>query len=267
MFRFSFSTLIGFCAGIGLLAFAVASATDNHVIFISLSSFGLVFGSTMAAALISYSTADVLHAMRGMLYTFFHPPTSQKHLKQVTRRFVEWSSIYRQGGIVALEQSLTKQENNDEFIRAGIDLMGAGYANHDVRTMLTDQMDATWQRHTLEGKVLNTMAVYSPGFGMVGTIVGLIIMLDNLNGDMAGLGKGLALALITTLYGVLLSNLFFKPAANQVTEKQETMYFRHQLISEGFVLLSEKRTALYMQDRLNAFIKPSVRDQALSGEL
>ena len=192
---------------------------------------------------------------------------SQKHLKQVTRRFVEWSSIYRQGGIVALEQSLTKQENNDEFIRAGIDLMGAGYANHDVRTMLTDQMDATWQRHTLEGKVLNTMAVYSPGFGMVGTIIGLIIMLDNLNGDMAGLGKGLALALITTLYGVLLSNLFFKPAANQVTEKQETMYFRHQLISEGFVLLSEKRTALYMQDRLNAFIKPSVRDQALSGEL
>jgi chemotaxis protein MotA len=128
-------------------------------------------------------------------------------------------------------------------------------------------MDCTWQRQTLESKVLNTMAVYSPGFGMVGTIVGLIIMLDNLNGDMAGLGKGLALALITTLYGVLLANLFFKPAANQVTEKQETMYFRHQLISEGFILMCEKRDALYVQDRLNAFLKPSARAQIVAGEL
>lgn len=267
MFRFSFSTLVGFFAGIGLFMFAVASATENHAIFISLSSFGLVFGSTMAASLISYSTLDVVCALRSMVQTFLHAPTSQRHMRSLVKRFVEWSTIYRQGGIVALEESLTSAEKKDEFIRAGIDLIGAGYKNHDIRTMLTDQMDCTWQRQTLESKVLNTMAVYSPGFGMVGTIVGLIIMLDNLNGDMAGLGKGLALALITTLYGVLLANLFFKPAANQVTEKQETMYFRHQLISEGFILMCEKRDALYVQDRLNAFLKPSARAQIVAGEL
>jgi len=77
----------------------------------------------------------------------------------------------------------------------------------------------------------------------------------------------LALALITTLYGVVLANLFFKPAANQVTEKQETMYFRHQLIMEGFVLLAEKRDALYIQDRLNAYLKPNARMKALTEEL
>jgi len=267
MFRFSFSTLVGFFTGIGLVAFAISSATDNHAMFISLSSFALVFGSTLAASLISYSTADVLRALRSMLHTFLHPPTSQRHLRELVARFAEWSTLYRQGGIAALEQSLTTAEKKDEFIRSGMDLMSVGYANRDIRTMLTDQMDATWQRHTLEAKVLNTMAIYSPGFGMVGTIVGLIIMLDNLNGDMAGLGKGLALALITTLYGVLLANLFFKPAGNQVTEKQETMYFRHQLISEGFVLLSEKRDAMYLQDRLNAFLKPSARQPLTIGEL
>jgi len=267
MFRFSFSTLIGFVAGIGLFAFAVISSTENHTIFISLSSFALVFGSTMAASLISYSTMDVLRAMRSMLHTFLHPPTSQRHLRDLVRRFVDWSALYRQGGIAAIEESMTAEEQKDEFFRAGVELISSGYKGQDIRTMLTDQMDATWQRHTLESKVLNTMAIYSPGFGMVGTIVGLIIMLDNLNGDMAGLGKGLALALITTLYGVVLSNLFFKPAANQVTEKQETMYFRHQLISEGFVLLTEKSDALYMQDRLNAFLKPSAREQLLAGEL
>ncbi len=267
MFRFSFSTLIGFCAGIGLFAFAIVSSTENHAIFISLSSFALVFGSTLAASLISYNTMDVLRAVRSMMHTFLHPPTSQRHLKTLVRRFTDWTALYRQGGIAALEENMTAEEKKDEFFRAGVELISSGYKGQDIRIMLTDQMDATWQRHTLESKVLNTMAIYSPGFGMVGTIVGLIIMLDNLNGDMAGLGKGLALALITTLYGVVLSNLFFKPAANQVTEKQETMYFRHQLISEGFVLLAEKCDALYMQDRLNAFLKPSAREQMLSEEI
>jgi chemotaxis protein MotA len=103
------------------------------------------------------------------------------------------------------------------------------------------------------------MGVYAPGFGMVGTIVGLIIMLDNMGDDMANLGKGLALALITTLYGVLLANLLFKPTAAQVTEKQEQEYFRNQLITDGFVLLAEKKDALVVQDRLNAYVKPSKR--------
>lgn len=256
---FSFSTLIGFFAGISLFVFAVVSSTDNHQIFVSLSSFALVFGSTIAASLVSYSTKDVLIAVRCMAATFFHAPTSQQHLNKLVARFVEWSTVYRAGGIAELENSLTEKEKKDDFIRNGIELMGSGYKNSDIRMMLTDESDASWQRRTLEAKVLNTMAVYAPGFGMVGTIIGLIIMLDNMNGDMAALGKGLALALITTLYGVVLSNLFFKPAANQVTEKQETWYFRNQLITEGFVLLAEKRDPMFIQDRLNAYLQPASR--------
>lgn len=258
---FSFSTLIGFISGISLFIFAVLSSTDNHTIFVSLSSFALVLGSTLAASLISYTTKDVLIGVRSMAETFFHSPTSQRHLKAHVTRFVEWTTLYRSGGISALENSLTDKEKKDDFCRNAIELLGTGYKNHDIRLMLTDESDAAWQRHTLEAKVLNTMAVYSPGFGMVGTIIGLIIMLDNMNGDMAALGQGLALALITTLYGVVLSNLFFKPAANQVTEKQEALYFRNQLITEGFVLLSEKRDPIFIQDRLNAYLHPKARLQ------
>ena len=148
-----------------------------------------------------------------------------------------------------------------------MELLSSGHTNHDIRTILTDDMDAFWQRMTVESKVLNTMAVYSPGFGMVGTIIGLVIMLDNMNGDMAALGKGLALALITTLYGVVLANLIFKPAANQVTEKQEALYFRDQMIVEGFVLLAEKRDAFFIQDRLNAYLNPSMRFQPVEDSL
>lgn len=261
MFLFSFSTLIGMCVAVGLFVFAVVSSTDNYLMFLSLSSFALVAGSTFAASMISYSTRDVLIAVKGLLATFFHTPTSQKHLGAHVQRFVEWGNIYRTEGIAALEASLTPEEQKDHLIAHGIELLGSGYKNHDVRTMLTDDMDAHWQRLTLESKVLNTMAVYAPGFGMVGTIIGLIIMLDNMNGDMAALGKGLALALITTLYGVVLSNLIFKPAANQVTEKQEAFYFRNQMLVDGFVLLAEKRDGFYIQDRLNSYVTPSSRYQ------
>lgn len=267
MNRFSFSTLIGITVAISLFIYAIISSTDNYLMFISLSSFALVAGSTFAASLISYTTLDVLTAVKALFETLFHSPTSSKYLKAHVERFIEWGQIYRQQGIAGLESSLTDKERQDPFIAHGMELLSSGYKNHDVRTMLTDDMDAFWQRMTIEAKVLNTMAVYAPGFGMVGTIIGLIIMLDNMNGDMAALGKGLALALITTLYGVVLANLIFKPAANQVTEKQESLYFRDQMIVEGFVLLAEKRDALFMQDRLNAYLKPSARFQPIAEEL
>ena len=261
MFIFSFSTLIGICVAVSLFVFAIVSSTDNYLMFVSLSSFGLVAGSTFAASMISYTTHDVWVAMKGLFGTFFHTPTSQKHLRNHVARFVEWGQIYRTQGVAGLEASLTAQEQKDHILSHGFELIGSGYKSNDVRMILTDDMDAHWQRLTLESKVLNTMAVYSPGFGMVGTIIGLIIMLDNMNGDMAALGKGLALALITTLYGVVLANLIFKPAANQVTEKQEALYFRNQMVVEGFMLLAEKRDALYIQDRMNAYLRPSARYQ------
>jgi chemotaxis protein MotA len=267
MNRFSFSTLVGITAAISLFIYAIVSSTNNYLMFISLSSFALVAGSTFAASLISYTTMDVLTAVKALFETLFHAPTSSKYLRGHVERFVEWGQVYRQQGIAGLESSLTEKERKDPFIAHGMELLSSGYKNHDVRTILTDDMDAFWQRMTLESKVLNTMAVYAPGFGMVGTIIGLVIMLDNMNGDMAALGKGLALALITTLYGVVLANLIFKPAANQVTEKQESLYFRDQIIVEGFVLLAEKRDSLFMQDRLNAYLKPSARFQPLEEEL
>jgi chemotaxis protein MotA len=261
MNRFSFSTLIGISCGIGLLAFAIYSSTENYLMFVSLSSFALVVGSTFAATLISYRAIDVLIAMRALLLTFAHAPTSSKYLRLNVERFVHWSKVYRLQGIAGLETELSDKERKDEFLIHGMDLLSSGYKNNEIRTILTDDMDGAWQRRTIESKILNTMAVYSPGFGMVGTIIGLIIMLDNMNGDMAALGKGLALALITTLYGVVVSNLLFRPAANQVTEKQESLYFRDQMIVDGFVMLAEKRDALYVQDRLNAYLSPKARYQ------
>ncbi len=255
----SFSTVVGITAGVGLFVTAVVSSTDNYMMFVSLASGMMVLGSTFAASLISFSFAEVMHAIKAMFQTILAGNTTQSHLSELVKRFMQLSDIYRDGGISALEDSLTPKEKKDDHIALGIELMGSGYKQGDIRVIMGDAMDSHWQRQSLEGKILSTMGVYAPGFGMVGTIVGLIIMLDNMGGDMANLGKGLALALITTLYGVLLANLLFKPTAAQVTEKQEQEYFRHELITDAFVMLADKKDAMMIQDRLNAYIKPNKR--------
>ncbi len=255
----SFSTLIGIAAGVGLFVFAIYTSTDNYLIFISVASAMMVIGSTFAASLISFSFGEVMHAIRAMSETLLASQCTQKHLQKWVKRFMELSNIYRDGGISALEDSVTKKEMRNRFFALGMELLSNGYKHADIRTIMTDAMDSHWQRQSLESKILNTMGVYAPGFGMVGTIVGLIIMLDSMGDDMANLGKGLALALITTLYGVLLANLLFKPTASHVTEKQEQEYFLHQLMMDGFVMLVDKKDAVLIQDRLNAFVHPRRR--------
>ena len=111
--------------------------------------------------------------------------------------------------------------------------------------------------------VLRNMAGSAPAFGMIGTLIGLVIMLDGL-GDSEGaeaaanLGKGLSLALLTTLYGVVMARFVFQPAADKTQQRQELLKFRNFLMMEGFVMLAEGRTVGYVKERINSFLDPSV---------
>jgi chemotaxis protein MotA len=93
---------------------------------------------------------------------------------------------------------------------------------------------------------------------MIGTLVGLIIMLDKMGDDPSQLGPGMAVALITTLYGVLFSRLVLLPAAAKVQQREEIVRFRNYLVAEGLALLAERKSPRYIQDRMNAFLDPSI---------
>ena len=94
---------------------------------------------------------------------------------------------------------------------------------------------------------------------MIGTLIGLIVMLDTMGSDPSAVGAGLAVALNTTLYGVLLARLIFVPAAYKLQQRQEILRFRHDLVVEGIALLAEKRSLRFIQDRMNSFLDPTNR--------
>jgi chemotaxis protein MotA len=107
--------------------------------------------------------------------------------------------------------------------------------------------------------VLKMMGNAAPAFGMVGTLIGLIVMLESMGDDASAMGMGLAVALVTTLYGVLLSRLVFLPAAAKAQQRNEIARFKNGLLAEGFVLLAEERSPQFIADRMNGYLDPQIR--------
>ncbi len=102
------------------------------------------------------------------------------------------------------------------------------------------------------------MGGISPAFGMIGTLVGLIIMLDQMSQDPELLGKGLALALVTTLYGILFARLLFLPVASKVLQREQIVRFRNYLVAEGLALIADRKSPRYIQDKMNSYLDPAI---------
>jgi chemotaxis protein MotA len=108
-------------------------------------------------------------------------------------------------------------------------------------------------------QVLRSMAIAAPAFGMVGTLIGLIIMLDNMGDDPGQIGAGLAVALVTTLYGIMLARLIFAPAATKLQQREEIFRFRNYMIVEGLSMLADEASPRHIQDHMNSYLDPTIR--------
>jgi chemotaxis protein MotA len=184
---------------------------------------------------------------------------SPKSLYKEVARVIEMGKIVRKGGIVGLEAKIKPSSLSDEFLKECLSAMISGHRGPRLRVLLSNSVESTYERNMVQVMILNSMATVAPAFGMVGTLVGLIVMLDNMGGDSSQLGSGLALALLTTLYGVLFAQLIFKPAANKLKQKEDMIRFRNNLLVEGFMLLSEEQGSMMIQDFMNSHLDPRIR--------
>ncbi len=254
------ATVLGLLLGFGLFLASVWAATGDFQIFFSAPSLLLVFGGTLANAFISYQAETVQVALGDLWRMFRQPAADRDLLHRDVDRLVEWSRVVKVEGILALEQRLDKGEARDHLLRQGLMLVVDGWRPSEVRQLLGNHVESEYFRRTEQVPILRNMANTAPAFGMVGTLVGLIIMLDSLSDDPATLGTGLALALLTTLYGVLLARLFFQPAADKTLQRERFKRFRSYLLLEGFVLMAEGELPRSVQLKLNSFLDP---DQVL----
>lgn len=254
----SLSTLIGLLGALSLFVGAIAVSTDNYLLFLSFASLLMVVGGTLASTFVSYEPRYVFLSLKLIWRIVFTPKVGRNVLKSEVGRIIRWAYVVQRQGFPALEQEAKKAAGGDKFMRFGLDMVVSGYTGEEVREILTNAVESTFGRNTVQVDILRSMGGASPAFGMIGTLIGLIIMLDNLSGDPSELGAGLALALLTTLYGVLFARLLYIPAATKIQQREEIVRFRNYLIAEGMALLADKKSPRYIQDRMNSYLDPAI---------
>jgi len=205
------ATVGGTLMAFGLLALAVMLAPGgNFMAFWDAASAAVVIGGAIAAICIAFPIAALL-LIPGVVMKVIFPKAQD--LKPVIRQLVEFSEIARRDGILALESKT--EEIEDPFILLGIQMAVDGTDAELMEAVLRTEMEAISARHKTGKSLMETGGRYAPAFGMIGTLMGLIIMLGNMD-DPAAIGPGMAVALITTLYGAMVSNIIFLPFADKL---------------------------------------------------
>ncbi|MDE3060302.1 MAG: MotA/TolQ/ExbB proton channel family protein [Pseudomonadota bacterium] len=253
----SLATVAGTIFGFLLIIGAIAHGTDDFLSFVSIEGFLIVIGGTIANAFMSYQANYVMLAFAAIWHMVHKPRATREGLNAEILRLIKWAYIVHSKGLAGLEGEIDSRIK-EPLLRYGVELVVTGYNGSVIRTMMNTAVEADFERAITPVTVLRNMASTAPAFGMVGTLVGMVIMLQNIHGDMSKIGNGLAIALLATLYGVITARLVYLPAADKLMQKEEIMRFRNYMMAEGLVLLAEKQSPRYMQDKLNSFLDPGI---------
>jgi chemotaxis protein MotA len=257
--NFSIASVIGAAVGFTMIIGAVVHGTDNLASFLSFEGIMIVVGGSLAVAFMSFQANYVVEALKAIGGMFMQATATHENLHHDLIDIIAWARIVKQKGLRGLEDEMdgkNKKGIKDPFIKYGLEMVVSNYTPDEVRGMMETAADACYERDTIPARVLMAMAGHAPAFGMVGTLVGMVIMLGNFSDDMSGVGSGLAIALLATLYGVITARMVYMPAAAKITQKQEGLRFRNHLITEGMAMLVANKSPRYIQDRLNSFLRP-----------
>lgn len=250
MKKFDIMTPIGIVLGLIMVMFAIGSNSGlgGVVFFIQWASILIVFGGLTAAILINFTMVDIKLLPKVFGEAFRE---DRQDLPTLINTFVELSTKARREGLLALEASL--EEVTDSFIRKGVLLAVDGIEPEVIKDIMMAEVVAMEERHRKGRLIIEKCGEYAPAWGMIGTLVGLVLMLQNLN-DPSTLGPNMAVALLTTLYGSLLANLVFIPMASKLANKTEEEIFVKQIIVEGVIGVQSGQNPKILQEKLSAFL-------------
>ncbi len=244
------STLIGMVASVFLLAVVLFFAADDPWLFIDWPSLGIVFGGTLAATFLSYPMGEVLRVF-GLIRTVIR--NERLYTQQDIEELVDISRLWIKDDPVAVEKALPRVTN--PFLRTGVQLVIERTPEEDILDLLQWRIQLLRAQEAAEAQLFRVMASYAPAFGMIGTLVGLINMMDILGaGDMGMIGRQLAVALMTTFYGILAANLLFKPVAVKLERRTDQRVVLMNMVMQGISMMCAKRSPSLMRETLKSFV-------------
>lgn len=228
--------------------------------FIDIPSVAIVIGGTIAAVFVSYPIRHLKNVVAVIKNTFF--PQSNDAVA-VIKMIVSFAEQARREGILALENRT--QEIDDEFLKKGIQLAVDGTEPELIQDIMRTEISFIESRHKSNFEVVDAIGALAPAFGMIGTLVGLVLMLANMS-DPTAIGPAMAVALITTFYGALVANLFMIPMCIKLKYYSADEILIKNLMLEGIMSLQSGENPRIVEWKLTAFIDPDRRVAVAAGK-
>ncbi|MFC1832847.1 motility protein A [Thermodesulfobacteriota bacterium] len=249
------STIIGMIAAFGLMLAAILYGSPL-TIFFNIPALLIVLGGTTGVAFIHYPFKDLLEAFKVAQKAVFHRETSIKdHITQL----MGFASKARKEGILGLQSELDTIE--DDFLVRSVQMAIDGQEPSTLRSMLNTEIDYIRLRHSKGASIFVSIGTYAPAMGMVGTLIGLVQMLQNLN-DPSKIGPAMAVALLTTFYGAVIANVICLPIAGKLRNRSESEILIKTLIIEGMQSILSGENPRIIEQKLHAYISPKLRASA-----
>ncbi|MGH8148567.1 MAG: flagellar motor protein [Steroidobacteraceae bacterium] len=236
--------VLAFCALIGGAVLRGAGA----MALLSLDAFTVVGIGTIAAICVQTPLPVMRHAL-SILPWAMRPPTLDP--ERLIKKMVEWSNTARKQGLLGLEPLLDKEP--DDFVRKALQLVVDGSEPDAIRGIMEVELDTREHSDTLGAKVFEGMGIYSPTMGILGAVLGLIAVMQNL-ADPSKLGAGIAAAFTATIYGISLANLFFLPLSAKLKTAIQAQTRHREMIIEGMISIAQGENPRSIESKLQGYL-------------
>jgi chemotaxis protein MotA len=241
------ASVIGVISGLGFVLGTILLG-GSLMGFVNIPSILIVVGGSMASSMIAFPLADFLSVFKTAVKVFLfkiQPP------EEIINNLVEISNKARKGGLLSIESDI--QTTPDPYLAQALQMTVDGVKTGDIAAIMQKKMSLTKKNLDIGVKVFEGMGTYAPAFGMIGTLIGLVQMLANLD-DPSSIGPAMAVAMITTFYGAVLANLFFIPMAEKLSGRNEEEIINMNIIFEGIISIREGEHPKLMEDKLKIYL-------------
>ncbi|MDZ7772886.1 MAG: MotA/TolQ/ExbB proton channel family protein [Balneolaceae bacterium] len=246
------STILGLVGGFALVIGAIVTQGDIGI-FISFSAILIVGGGVVSSSVVNYSIEEVKSTFS---LTLEYLKSRQCDLRTDIELMNMFARKARREGLLRLEEDVQHVDNN--YLKNGMQLAIDGTDKNVLVTILDDQLESSRRNLNKSVSILYGMAEYSPAFGMIGTVIGLILMLQNIQ-DPEALGAGLAVALLTTLYGTIFANMIFTPLAGKLDYLGDKQLIRNEMFKSAIISIVDEENPRLMENKMLNYVSPSQR--------
>jgi chemotaxis protein MotA len=253
------ATLAGLLIGAFFVLYGIVTGemkTDNLWAFVNPSAMMIVGGGLLGAVAISFPVKELLRIPKVLMVCFRRRTDSPVELISKLVRFAE---VARRDGILALEG--VTDTIDDEFLIRGIQLAVDGTDPELIEQIMNTELDNLAERHTAGRRLFDGMTKYAPAWGMIGTVIGLILMLKGLSAgaDPGAIGRGMAVALVTTFYGAVLANYLFNPISDKLVGRQDQEMLMRNIVVRGVLAIQSGDNPRIVEQKLRIFLPPHLR--------